>query len=94
MIRVLSGRINLLFLVLVTKLCPTLSRSHGLQPVRLLCLRDFPGRNTGVDWPFPSPGDLPDPGIELVYPALAGGFFTTATPGKNKLSKRNPLVLP
>ena len=30
--------------------------------------------------PFPSPGDLPDPGIELkslVSPALAGGFFTT-----------------
>ena len=29
--------------------------------------------------PFPRPGDLPDPGIE---PALAGGFFTAATPGK------------
>ena len=27
--------------------------------------------------PFPSPGDLPHPGIELVSPALAGGFFTT-----------------
>ena len=30
--------------------------------------------------PFPSPGDLPDPGIEptsLASPALAGGFFTT-----------------
>ena len=28
--------------------------------------------------PFPSPGDLPDPGIEptsLGFPALAGGFF-------------------
>ena len=32
--------------------------------------------------PFPLPGDLPDPGIELVSlmsPALAGGFFTTST---------------
>ena len=28
--------------------------------------------------PFPSPGDLPNPGIELTSPALAGGFFTTA----------------
>ena len=27
--------------------------------------------------PFPSPGDLPDPGIEPAFPALAGGFFTT-----------------
>ena len=32
--------------------------------------------------PFPSPGDLPDPGIEptsLISPALGGGFFTTST---------------
>ena len=30
--------------------------------------------------PFPTPGDLPDPGIEPMSPvssALAGGFFTT-----------------
>ena len=32
--------------------------------------------------PFPLPGDLPDPGIELAPPALAGGFFTTESPGK------------
>ena len=34
--------------------------------------------------PFPSPGDLPNPGIEPVYPALAGGFFTIESPGKPK----------
>ena len=31
--------------------------------------------------PCPPPGDLPDPGIELVSlmsPALTGGFFTTS----------------
>ena len=30
--------------------------------------------------PFPSPGDLPNPGVEPkspISPALAGGFFTT-----------------
>ena len=27
--------------------------------------------------PFPSPGDLPHPGVELMSPALAGSFFTT-----------------
>ena len=35
--------------------------------------------------PFPSPGDLPDPGIKpasLASPAMAGGFFTTEPPGK------------
>ena len=33
-------------------------------------------------WPFRTPGELPDPGIEpmsLVSPALAGRFFTTST---------------
>ena len=37
---------------------------------------------------FPTPGDLPDPGIEhesLVSPALTGGFFTTEQPGKSHL---------
>ena len=28
--------------------------------------------------PCPTPGDLPDPGIEPRSPALAGGFFTTS----------------
>ena len=35
--------------------------------------------------PFPTPGDLPNPGMEpesLVSPVLAGGFFTTVPPGK------------
>ena len=32
--------------------------------------------------PFPPPGDLSDPGVKLETHALAGGFFTTAPPGK------------
>ena len=35
--------------------------------------------------PFPSPGDLPDPGIEPMYPVsppLVGRFFTTEPRGK------------
>ena len=32
--------------------------------------------------PFSSPGDLPNPGIELLSPALAGTFFTTEPLGK------------
>ena len=31
---------------------------------------------------FPSPGYLPDPGIEPMSPALAGVFFTSELPGK------------
>ena len=37
--------------------------------------------------PFPTPGDLPDPGIELASPALAGGFFTTE-PQRSPLKKK------
>ena len=32
--------------------------------------------------PFPPLGDLPNPGIEPVSPALAGEFFTSEPPGK------------
>ena len=59
-------------------------QTYGLQPARLLCPWDSPGKNTGVDWsglPHPPLGDLPDPGIEpasLVSPALASGFFITS----------------
>ena len=38
--------------------------------------------------PFPSPGDLPDPGIEPsspASPALASGIFTSEPPGKPHL---------
>ena len=36
--------------------------------------------------PFPSPGDLPDPGIEPMSPGgLAGGFLTARPPGKHFL---------
>ena len=34
--------------------------------------------------PFPTPGNLPDPGIKPAYlasPAFARGFFTTVSPG-------------
>ena len=57
-------------------------QSHGLQPARLFCPWDFPGKNTGVGC-HPFPGDLPDPGIKPTSPALAGRFFTTAPPGKH-----------
>ena len=38
--------------------------------------------------PFPPLGDLPDPGIEPASFALAGGFFTSEPPGKQKVQSR------
>ena len=34
--------------------------------------------------PFPSPGDLPDPGIEPGSPALQADALTSEPPGKQK----------
>ena len=57
---------------------------HGLQPTKFFCPWDSPGQI--LQWlPFPSPGDLPGPGIKPtspVSPALVGRFFTTEPPGK------------
>ena len=50
---------------------------------RLLCLSmGVPKQEYWSGLQFPSPGDLLNPGIELASPALAGGFFTTKSPGK------------
>ena len=46
--------------------------------------------------PFPTPGDLSDPGVEpesLAFPALAGGFFTTAPPGTPIMMIYKPRIL-
>jgi len=40
----------------------------GLQPTKLLRPWDFSGKNTGMDYHFPPPGDLPEPGIKLTFP--------------------------
>ena len=55
----------------------------------------FLGQEYWSGLPFLSPGDLPDPGIEPVSPALEGRFFTAEAPGKpkgRKYSPRKPLV--
>ena len=46
---------------------------------------EFSRQEYWIGLPFPSPGDLPDPGIEPtspVSPVLAGEFFTTELSGK------------
>ena len=53
-----------------------------LLPAMLLCPWDFPDKGTGVDCHFLLEGNLPNPGIEPMSPALASGFFTTEPPGE------------
>ena len=56
---------------------PSGSSVHGIFQTRIL--------------PFPSSGDLPDPEIKPVSPALAGGFFNMEPPVK--LSRTRYLIL-
>ena len=48
---------------------------------------EFPRQEYWTGLPFSPPGDLSDPGI-----ALAGGFFTTKSPGKT-LGAIYPLLI-
>ena len=50
--------------------------AHQAQPSM-----EFPRQEYWNGLPFPSPGDLPNPGIEPVSPVLADGFFTTESLG-------------
>ena len=42
----------------------------------------FPRQEYWSGLSFPPPGNHPDPDVEPVSPVLAGGFFTTESPGK------------
>ena len=83
-IRILSYCALYMHVCSMAQSCPTLcdpmgcsppgSSVHGISQARIL---------SGL--PFPTPGDLHNPGIKpasLVAPALSGGFFTTEPPGK------------
>ena len=56
--------------------------SDSLQSARLLCPWNSPSKNTGVGSSSPSPGDLPDPGIEPQSPALQVDSLQSEPQGK------------
>ena len=69
----------------VAKSCPTLVTPWIVAYQAPLSM-GFSRQEYWSGLPCPSPGDLPDPGMETVSPispALAGKFFTTEQPGKS-----------
>ena len=56
--------------------------SHGLQLVRLLYPWRFSRQEYWSGLSCPPPGDLPDPGIELGFPALQADSLPAELPGK------------
>ena len=68
-------------MVVVAKSCLALLTPWAVD-CQAHCLWDFPGKNTEVGCPFPSPGDLPDPGLESRSPALQADSLLAEPPGK------------
>ena len=66
---------------LIAKLYRTLLQPQGLACQAPLSM-GFPRQEYWRGLPFPFPGNLPNPGIKPVSPALAGRFFTAEPPGK------------
>ena len=63
---------------------------YGLKPTRLFHPWDFLGKNYWSGLPFPSPGDLPHPGIEPGSSGLQADAFLSEPPGKNMVLWMDP----
>ena len=79
---------------LVAQLCPTLLRPYGLQPARLLCPWDSPGKNTGAGCHAFLQEIFPTQGLNLTgsvlknLPANAGDAGNTGSiPGTIKKAR-------
>ena len=69
---------------------PDSLRPHELWLIRLLCLWNSPGKNTGEHWsglPFPSPGNLPNPGIKPWSPHCRQILYCLSHQGNPKIYK-------
>ena len=87
---------GVLLLLFIHLSCLTLLQPHGLQPARLLCPWDFPGKNTGVGchfllWEvFPTQGSNPSllhlytDSLPLSQQRLPRLFISQAAPGLSR----------
>ena len=77
-----------------TQTCPTLVTPWTV-PYQAHLSMGFSRQEYWSGLSFPTPGDLPNPGIEpmaLASPALAARFFTTVPPGRLHYSYSNPVL--
>ena len=79
-------------------MCACLIMSNSFATHQAPLSMGFPRQEHWSELSFPSPEDLPNPGIEFMSPALAG-FFTAGKPITEITSiktprKRTPVLLP
>ena len=67
-------------------------RPCGLWPASFLCPWNYPDKNTWSGLPFPSWGDLPDPGITWVS-CTAGRFVTIWATRKAQARRKITLII-
>ena len=65
----------------VTSVVSDSLQPYGLQPTRLLCPWDFPGKTAGVSGCALLQGVFQTQGLNCIS-CIAGGFFTTKPPSK------------
>ena len=73
-------QVNMVVVVKSLKSCPALATMWTVACQAPLCM-GFPSQEYWNGLPFPSPVNLPDPGIKLtslMSPALAGEIFSTS----------------
>ena len=71
----------------VVQSCPTLCDLVDCSPPGSSPSMEFSRQEYWSGLPFPSPGDLPDPGIEPGSPALQADALTSQPPGKPHMYK-------
>ena len=74
----------------VAQLCLTLCDPMDYSPPGSSVHGDSPGKNYWSGLPCPPPGDLPNPGIEPMSPALQADSLPSEPPGK----PTNMMILP
>ena len=87
---------------MITCMCSHSVMSDSATPWTVACqaplFMGFPRQDYWSGLPFPTPGNLSDPGIKpesLASSALAGRFFTTEPPGKlSIITLFNQLAIP
>ena len=77
-----SATTNFPHCCLVAKSCPAVLQPHGLYSPPGSSDHRISRQEHWSGLPFPSPGNLPEPGMEHYNLVLAGRFFTTESPGK------------
>ena len=70
-----------IYVCMLIQLCPTLATPRTIAHQASLSM-GFSKQEYRSGLPFPTPGDLPDPGIKSVSLASSARYFTTESPGK------------